>query len=317
MNGFSPVTITRLGSATGILISLMEPPGHWRVVLEGAPHSAAGGASLSRSNSMGQSFRVAIGAASSIAAFASSAFALNDPPSQAGRLAYTEGTVSFHDDQQAGWSPAVDQYATYLGRFDLDRTQCPQRGLGRGNARAHGRQHAAQPAGDRRQPDPPAGRPGPRRHQDIRAQSQHALSDRDAARHGRPAPAGRLLRRGGLHPGRDAAGRPRRRGADPEPRRPEPRRSTQARWPRYSATPARCSCAPSTPRRRCSRPRGPRAIARSTTIRRRNICRPASPATRISTATAAGATTASTATSGRRAPCRLAGSPTSKVTGRM
>ncbi len=56
---------------------------------------------------MGQSFRVAIGAALSIAAFAGSAYALNDPPSQAGRLAYTEGTVSFHDDQQAGWSPAV------------------------------------------------------------------------------------------------------------------------------------------------------------------------------------------------------------------
>lgn len=56
---------------------------------------------------MGQSFRVAIGAALGIAAFAGSAYALNDPPSQAGRLAYTEGTVSFHDDQQAGWSPAV------------------------------------------------------------------------------------------------------------------------------------------------------------------------------------------------------------------
>lgn len=56
---------------------------------------------------MGQSFRVAIGAALSIAAFTGSAYALNDPPSQAGRLAYTEGTVSFHDDQQAGWSPAV------------------------------------------------------------------------------------------------------------------------------------------------------------------------------------------------------------------
>ncbi|MDP1839931.1 MAG: hypothetical protein Q8N31_25720 [Reyranella sp.] len=56
---------------------------------------------------MGQSFRVAIGAALSIAAFAGNAYALNDPPSQAGRLAYTEGTVSFHDDQQAGWTPAV------------------------------------------------------------------------------------------------------------------------------------------------------------------------------------------------------------------
>jgi hypothetical protein len=61
---------------------------------------------------MGQSFRVALSVAvSSVAvglvAFTGAAYALNDPPSQAGRLAYTEGTVSFHDDEQAGWSPAV------------------------------------------------------------------------------------------------------------------------------------------------------------------------------------------------------------------
>jgi hypothetical protein len=56
---------------------------------------------------MGQSFRVALGAAVSIVAFASAAYALNNPPSQVGRLAFTEGTVSFHDDQQAGWAPAV------------------------------------------------------------------------------------------------------------------------------------------------------------------------------------------------------------------
>ena len=56
---------------------------------------------------MGQSFRVVLSAAAGVVAFTSTAFALNDPPSQAGRLAYTEGTVSFHDDEQAGWSPAV------------------------------------------------------------------------------------------------------------------------------------------------------------------------------------------------------------------
>lgn len=56
---------------------------------------------------MGQSFRVALSAAVGMVAFTSAAYALNDPPSQAGRLAYTEGTVSFHDDEQAGWSPAV------------------------------------------------------------------------------------------------------------------------------------------------------------------------------------------------------------------
>ncbi len=56
---------------------------------------------------MGQSFRVALSATVGVVAFANAAFALNDPPSQAGRLAYTEGTVSFHDDEQAGWSPAI------------------------------------------------------------------------------------------------------------------------------------------------------------------------------------------------------------------
>jgi hypothetical protein len=56
---------------------------------------------------MGQSFGVALAAVASIVAFSSPAYALNDPPSQVGRLAFTEGTVSFHDDQQTGWSPAV------------------------------------------------------------------------------------------------------------------------------------------------------------------------------------------------------------------
>ena len=56
---------------------------------------------------MGQSFRASLGAAFGILAFTGVAYALNDPPSQVGRLAYTEGTVSFHDDQETGWSPAM------------------------------------------------------------------------------------------------------------------------------------------------------------------------------------------------------------------
>ena len=56
---------------------------------------------------MGQSFRVVLSTAIGVVAFTSAASALNDPPSQAGRLAYTEGTVSFHDDEQAGWSRAI------------------------------------------------------------------------------------------------------------------------------------------------------------------------------------------------------------------
>ena len=56
---------------------------------------------------MGQSFRVALCAAAGVVAFTGAAYALNDPPLQAGRLAYTEGTVSFHDDEQVGCIPAV------------------------------------------------------------------------------------------------------------------------------------------------------------------------------------------------------------------
>jgi hypothetical protein len=56
---------------------------------------------------MGQSIRAALSAAIGVLAFTGAAYALNDPPSQAGRLAFTEGVVSFHDDQQAGWRPAV------------------------------------------------------------------------------------------------------------------------------------------------------------------------------------------------------------------
>jgi hypothetical protein len=56
---------------------------------------------------MGQSFRVVLCAAAGVLAFTGPAYALNEPPSQAGRLAYTEGSVSFHDDEQVGWSKAV------------------------------------------------------------------------------------------------------------------------------------------------------------------------------------------------------------------
>ena len=56
---------------------------------------------------MGLSFRITLGAAVGILVLAGAAHAQGYPPSQAGRLAFTEGTVSFHDDEQVGWSPAV------------------------------------------------------------------------------------------------------------------------------------------------------------------------------------------------------------------
>ena len=37
----------------------------------------------------------------------SSAMAQGEPPARVGRLAFTNGTVSFHDDEQSGWTPAV------------------------------------------------------------------------------------------------------------------------------------------------------------------------------------------------------------------
>ena len=33
--------------------------------------------------------------------------AQSDPPGQAGRLAFIDGSVSFHDDQESGWSRAI------------------------------------------------------------------------------------------------------------------------------------------------------------------------------------------------------------------
>jgi hypothetical protein len=41
------------------------------------------------------------------AAMWSSAMAQGEPPARVGRLAFTDGTVSFHDDEQSGWTPAV------------------------------------------------------------------------------------------------------------------------------------------------------------------------------------------------------------------
>lgn len=41
------------------------------------------------------------------AAIWSSAMAQGEPPGRVGRLAFTNGTVSFHDDEQSGWTPAV------------------------------------------------------------------------------------------------------------------------------------------------------------------------------------------------------------------
>jgi hypothetical protein len=51
--------------------------------------------------------RLAVVLIGGLLGFASAAQAQGEPPGRVGRLAFTEGTVSFHDDQQDGWSPAV------------------------------------------------------------------------------------------------------------------------------------------------------------------------------------------------------------------
>lgn len=56
---------------------------------------------------MGQSFRIAIAALLGLGVLAGPAFAQSDPPGRVARLAFTEGAVSFHDDEQSDWTQAL------------------------------------------------------------------------------------------------------------------------------------------------------------------------------------------------------------------
>ena len=59
---------------------------------------------------MRQLFRrgaVTIATGIAVALFCTSAMAQGEPPARVGRLAFTEGTVSFHDNDQSGWTQAV------------------------------------------------------------------------------------------------------------------------------------------------------------------------------------------------------------------
>jgi hypothetical protein len=56
---------------------------------------------------MSHSIRIAAALAVGLITVAGVAEAQSDPPGRVGRLAFTNGAVSFHDDQQTGWSPAV------------------------------------------------------------------------------------------------------------------------------------------------------------------------------------------------------------------
>src|SRR5438094_9399813 len=108
MNGFSPVRMVRLASATLIWPS---PSG----TLQPVPALIVPAKGI-RSASMVELFRrsVAIlfagivglaGAAS--AQPAPSAGPSSEPPARVGRLAFVQGAVSFHDRDQTDWAPAV------------------------------------------------------------------------------------------------------------------------------------------------------------------------------------------------------------------
>ena len=56
---------------------------------------------------MSYPFRGAAALLAGLFAVAGTAQAQSDPPSRVGRLAFTEGSVSFHDQDEAGWSKAV------------------------------------------------------------------------------------------------------------------------------------------------------------------------------------------------------------------
>jgi len=56
---------------------------------------------------MSHSIRVAFVLIAGLMGFGAVAQAQSEPPGRVGRLAFTEGAVSFHDDQETGWSPAV------------------------------------------------------------------------------------------------------------------------------------------------------------------------------------------------------------------
>ena len=56
---------------------------------------------------MDQPLRVAIVAALGFVVLTGVANAQSDPPGRIGRLAYTNGTVSFHDAEETQWAPAA------------------------------------------------------------------------------------------------------------------------------------------------------------------------------------------------------------------
>src|SRR5687768_4768997 len=103
MKGFSPVRIVRLGSATLIRSS--------RSGTGSAVRRYSRCTEFSRRLLMVAVRRTLVilvaGTLGYSGATWGQALSSNDPPARVGRLAFTQGTVSFHDSQRTDWQPAT------------------------------------------------------------------------------------------------------------------------------------------------------------------------------------------------------------------
>src|SRR3954469_7308993 len=103
MNGFSPVRMVRLGSAT--LIQSSRSGTHCAVPAFCSLRED------SRSPSMVDFRRAVVIAVAGTLGYAGATLAQSglatDPPGRVGRLAFLQGTVSYHDAQRTDWSPAL------------------------------------------------------------------------------------------------------------------------------------------------------------------------------------------------------------------
>ena len=234
--------------------------------------------------------------------------AQGEPPARVGRLAFTNGTVSFHDDEQSGWTPAVVntplttgdgiwtepnarseislagtrirmEGATQLDMLALDDTQTRlQLGQGRIDVKTF--------AMDANQPYEIV---TPRGTIKLLQQGDYyveAGSTEDPTRLGVRSGAAQIQALNGQVLAVRA-------GEVAEVMGDGARAAASHHQDRAAGA-----------ARLLGKPRPPGRLRR-----RRSICRPASPATRTSTPTATGSTTAATAASGCRVPCRAGWAP--------
>src|SRR5262249_50806113 len=103
MNGFSPVRIVRFGSATLILFlrcgtAFARPRCVPALNLAGDPSMVVVRRAL---------VILVAGTLGYSGATLGQALSPSDPPTRVGRLAFVEGTVSYHDAERTDWQPAT------------------------------------------------------------------------------------------------------------------------------------------------------------------------------------------------------------------